>query len=224
MIHFDRRTRLFIVLNSIFLTFLIIAEVTGSKLISFMGFTLTIGVIPFPITFLVTDILNEFYGKRSVRFTTWLGMVMILLVYAIIVIDINIPATVGSPIDDKSFETVFANSGLVIIGSIIAYVIGQLVDIHIFHYLRMKTNGKHIWLRATGSTIVSQFIDTFIVIFIAFGKYLPFGKLLDISTTNFVYKFFVAVALTPVIYAIHFFIEEYLRKEIEHEHHHPPKA
>ena len=134
----DKKSILYMWLTSTFLTFLLMAELTGSKLISFMGFTLTMGVIPFPVTFLITDTLNEFYGRRAVKHTTFLGMVMILLAYAIIVIDLKIPAISISPVDDASFIKVFANSGLVIVGSIIAYVIGQMIDINVFHYLRMN--------------------------------------------------------------------------------------
>ncbi len=189
------------------------AEVTGAKLFSSFGFTLTIGVIPFPVTFLVTDILNEYYGRRGVRFTTFVGMVMILLAYLLILVDIKIPANVDSPVDDISFEKVFANSGLIILGSITAYLIGQLIDINIFHFLRVKTKGKFVWLRATGSTIVSQLIDSFVVIFIAFGGKLPFEKLISISSSNFFYKMLVAVAITPLIYLCHLLIEKYLGEE-----------
>ena len=208
-----RPLKLYIVLNSLFLTFLLMAEVTGSKLISSFGFTLTMGVIPFPVTFIVTDILNEYYGRRGVRYTTFLGMSMILLAYFLILIDLQIPAIADSPVDDVSFRKVFANSGLVIIGSITAYLIGQLIDIQIFHYIRIKTQGKFIWLRATGSTVFSQLIDSFVVIFIAFGQSLPFEKLVSISSTNFVYKLFVAIAITPLIYLSHKLIEKYLAED-----------
>ena len=238
MMHLDRRTKLYSVLLSIFISFLLLAELTGFKLItldlSFLytstmipnKFIMTMGVIPFPITFLVTDILNEFYGKKIVRYTTFLGMFMIGLAYLLILIDLQIPANEISPVDDASFEKVFANAGLVIIGSITAYLIGQLIDIQVFHHIREWTGGKHVWLRATGSTIISQLIDSFIVIFIAFGKYeqasffgIPFftvsnsSSLINISTTNFVYKLFIAILLTPAIYLMHYFIEKYLSKE-----------
>ena len=175
--HFNRITKLYIVLSSIFLTFLLMAELTGSKLITTFGFVMTMGVIPFPITFI--------------------------------------------------------NSGLVIIGSITAYLIGQLIDIQIFHFIRTRTGGKHVWLRATGSTVISQLIDSYIVIFIAFGKYepttlfgLPFYSLINtptlvsISTTNFVYKLCIAILLTPLIYLSHSLIERYLGDEMIHLHHH----
>ena len=113
------------------------------------------------------------------------------------------------------------------------YLIGQLIDIQIFHFIRTRTGGKHVWLRATGSTVISQLIDSYIVIFIAFGKYepttlfgLPFYSLINtptlvsISTTNFVYKLCIAILLTPLIYLSHSLIERYLGDEMIHLHHH----
>lgn len=189
------------------------AELTGNKLFSLFGFTMTLGVIPFPITFLITDVLNEFYGKTSVKHTTLLGMAMILLAYGLIVVDLQIPALPDSPIDDASFERVYANSGLVIMGSIVAYLVGQFIDIHIFHFIRMRTKGKHIWLRATGSTVISQLIDSFIVIFIALGPYKAFPELMQIGFNNFGYKMIIAVALTPLIYISHGLVVRYLGDE-----------
>jgi queuosine precursor transporter len=186
---------------------------------------MTMGVIPFPMTFLITDVLNEFYGKKLVRFTTMLGMFMVAIAYIIIFIDLRIPANEISPVDDVSFEKVFASAGLVILGSIIAYLIGQLIDIQVFHFIREKTNGKFVWLRATGSTIISQLIDSFVVIYIAFGKFEPsefFGipsfvvtnseNLNNISMTNFTYKLIIAILLTPVIYLVHHLIEKYFNE------------
>ncbi|TGM62268.1 VUT family protein [Leptospira meyeri] len=206
---------LYTVLLSFFLTFLLLAELTGSKLFFAFGFTMTMGVIPFPVTFIITDLLNEYYGRKVVRATTFLGMVMIGFAYLLIVIDIQIPASPESPIDDASFEQVFANSGLVILGSIIAYVIGQMIDLHTFHFLRKKTGGKHIWLRATGSTVISQLIDSYVVIFIALGKYHPVSKLIAIANTNFLYKLGVAIAITPLLYAIHIYIDRYLGETLK---------
>lgn len=211
--HLQKSQKLYIILLSIFLTFLIMAEVTGAKLIRILGFTLTFGVIPFPVTFLVTDLLNEYFGRKMVRRTTWIGMVMVLLVYVLIVVGMLIPAIPESPVNDEAFQMVFANSGMIIVGSIIAYVIGQLIDIQVFHRLRVLTKGKLIWLRSTGSTIISQLIDSFVVIFIAFGAKLSFEKLVAISTNNFAYKLLVAIALTPLIYLGHSLINSYLGEE-----------
>jgi queuosine precursor transporter len=210
-----RPFKLFLILNSLFLTFLLMAEVIGAKLFSFLGFTMTLGVIPFPVTFIVTDLLNEYYGRKGVRLTTMVGMAMVVCAYFLILIGISIPAMPESPVTDHAFEIVFFNSSLVIIGSITAYLIGQLIDIQVFHVLRIKTKGKHIWLRATGSTIISQLIDSFVVIFIAFGPYLAVSRLVEISSTNFLYKMGIAIAITPLLYVAHHYIDKYLGEDAE---------
>ncbi|TGK14779.1 VUT family protein [Leptospira fluminis] len=210
---FHKPFKLFFALSALFLTFLLMAEVTGSKWIQAFGFTMTIGVIPFPVTFIVTDLLNEYYGRRGVRYLTLVGMVMIVLAYFLLQIDMNIPAVENSPVDDPSFHTVFTNTGQVIAGSVIAYLIGQLIDIQIFHLIRKKTKNRFIWLRATGSTIVSQLLDSYVVIFVAYWGQYEFGVLNSISSTNFVYKMVIAIAITPVIYLSHSFIERYLGEE-----------
>lgn len=229
-----RGQRLFVILNSFFIAFLLLAELTGSKLfqvdvsswplfpaLGISVFTMTLGVIPFPVTFLITDLLNEYYGRRGVRFTTLIGMIAVLLVYGVILIQLAIPAASFSPVSDSAFEAVFASSGVIILASIVAYLIGQLIDIQVFHYLRRRTNGRHIWLRATGSTVVSQLVDSFVVIFIAFGsplarQPLPMGQVASIAATNFVYKLLVALAITPLIYLGHRWMDRYLGKEAEH--------
>ncbi len=211
LMQLSKSVKLFIILNAFFLSFLILAEVTGSKLFVSFGFTLTMGVIPFPVTFIVTDLLNEYFGRKGDRFTTLVGMVMIFVAYFLLVLDMSIPAAPNSPVDDHSFNVDFRNSGKVIVGSIVAYLIGQLIDIQIFQFLRVKTNNKYIWLRATGSTIVSQLVDSFVVIYIALGGgKLSFQELNQISTNNFLYKCGVAIAITPLIYVAHSLIDWYL--------------
>ncbi|EQA37179.1 putative membrane protein [Leptospira inadai serovar Lyme str. 10] len=210
---FHRPFKLYFVLSALFLTFLLLAEVTGSKWIQALGYTMTIGVIPFPVTFIVTDLLNEYYGRRGVRYLTLVGMLMIVLAYFLLQIDMNIPAVGNSPVDDHSFHTVFTNTGQVIAGSVIAYLIGQLIDIQIFHLIRKRTKNRFIWLRATGSTIVSQLLDSYVVIFVAYWGQYEFGVLNSISSTNFVYKMAIAIGITPIIYLSHAIIEKYLGEE-----------
>jgi uncharacterized integral membrane protein (TIGR00697 family) len=221
----SRGQRLFVILVGLFIAFLFMAELTGGKLFQvpfgFFGidmFTMTLGVIPFPLTFIITDLLNEYYGRKGVRFTTLLGMAALVVAYVIIVIDLRIPAASFSPVSDDSFRNVFANSGAIIFASMIAYLVGQIIDMQVFHYLRNRTRERHIWLRATGSTIVSQLIDSFIVIFLAFGsgigtQTLPLSDVMSIASTNFVYKLIVAIAITPLIYLAHALIDRYLGRE-----------
>jgi queuosine precursor transporter len=224
----SRGQRLFVILVGLFIAFLFMAELTGGKLFQvpfgFFGidaFTMTLGVIPFPLTFIITDLLNEYYGRKGVRFATFLGMVALMVAYVIILVDMRIPAASFSPVTDDAFTNVFANSGAIIFASMIAYMIGQLIDMQVFHYLRRRTKNRHIWLRATGSTIVSQLIDSFVVIWIAFGSgigtsTLPMAEVVSIASTNFVYKLIVAIAITPIIYLAHALFDRYLGREGEH--------
>jgi len=217
--------KLFAVLMSTFLTALIVAEMTGSKLIQSeitesLVFTMTMGVIPFPVTFIVTDLINEYYGKPGIRFVTVVGMIMIAFTYAILLVDMNIPAAAISPVQDDAFTSVFGQSNRIILGSITAYLVGQLIDIQIFHWIRQKTKAKYLWLRATGSTFVSQLMDSFIVLFIAFAGKLSVEQILNVGITNYIYKFIIAIALTPFIYFAHYVIDRYLGEEAETMIHH----
>jgi queuosine precursor transporter len=228
-----RGQRLFVILTGLFIAFLFMAELTGGKLfqipvpaivpfttLKIDVFTMTLGVIPFPVTFIITDLLNEYYGRKGVRFVTLLGMVALVFAYLLILIDIRIPAASFSPVTDEAFQNVFANSGAIIFASMVAYVIGQLIDLQVFHFLRRRTRNRHIWLRATGSTIISQLIDSFVVIYLAFGsglgtQTLPLEQVLGISATNFTYKVIVALLITPLIYLGHYLIDRYLGREGE---------
>ncbi|NUM80291.1 queuosine precursor transporter [bacterium] len=221
----NKEQKLYCILLSIFLTALILAEITGSKLIQLpvtesLIFTMTMGVVPFPVTFIVTDLINEYYGKPGIRFVTIIGMVMIAVAYVILLIDMSVPAAPISPVTDEMFNGVFGQSNRIILGSITAYLIGQLIDIQIFHWIRKRTHEKLLWLRATGSTFVSQFIDSFVVLFIAFSGKIAFDQIVNIGITNYIYKFILAILLTPLIYLAHFLIDRYLGREAKEMIHH----
>lgn len=223
----SRPQKLFTVCAGIFITALVIAEATASKLFTVVNLPFTIsilgtefdsvimtaGVIAFPITFIVTDLLNEYYGVKGIRFVTLLGMAMIIFEFVILYIARMVPTAPISPVPGEAFETVFGASGRIIIASLIAYLIGQLADISLFHWLRRKTQGKHLWLRATGSTFGSQFLDTFLVLAIAFGGQMSMAQIVAITLFNYVYKFIVAIVITPVIYGAHHIMDAYLGEE-----------
>lgn len=219
-----RPQKLYVVCAGIFLTALVVAEATASKLFtvvhlpftlnilgqSFDEVVMTAGVIAFPITFIITDLLNEYFGKPGIRFVTWLGMAMIIFEFGLIQIAMGVPAASISPVPQEAFATVFGASGRIIIGSLVAYTIGQLVDITLFHWIRQRTKGRHLWLRATGSTFGSQFIDTFVVLFVAFYGPMTLQTIVAVTLFNYGYKFLVAIAITPVIYGAHWLIDRYL--------------
>lgn len=219
-----RPQKLYVVCAGVFITALVIAEATASKFFTafdlpfairifdqeFTSVVMTAGVIAFPITFIVTDLLNEYYGRRGIAFVTGLGMVMIIFEFVLLRVAMAVPTSDISPVPDEAFNLVFGASGRIIIASLIAYLIGQVADITLFHWLRGLTRGRHLWLRATGSTFGSQFLDTFIVLSIAFFGQLAFASIIAITIFNYAYKFAIAVVITPVIYAAHYAMDAYL--------------
>ncbi|MDX1530281.1 MAG: queuosine precursor transporter [Rhodothermales bacterium] len=224
----SRPQKLYVVCAAVFLTALVIAEATAGKFftafrlpvpITLLGVTfedvvMTAGVIAFPITFIVTDLLNEYYGKPGIRFVTYVGVAMIAFEFVLLQAAMAVPTASISPVPAEAFDAVFGATGRVIIGSLVAYLLGQLVDIALFHWLRRLTHGRWLWLRATGSTFGSQFIDTAVVLTVAFAGQLAAGEILAITLFNYGYKFLIAVAITPLIYAAHWAMDRYLGPDL----------
>lgn len=215
----SKRNIIFIILAGLFITNAVVAELVGSKLIQMGPFVMSIGIVPWPIVFLTTDLINEYYGKDGVRKLTLITASLIAYAFVILFVAINIPAAVGiSAVTDEQFYAVFGQSLWIIAGSIVAFLLSQFIDVFVFWLLRDKTGGKMIWLRSTGSTIVSQLIDTFVVLGIAF--WLP-GKMttevfFNAALTGYTFKLIIAVALTPLIYIGHSAIDRYLGEEDAH--------
>lgn len=216
----SRRDIVFLLLAGIFIMDALLGELTGGKLFQVGPFVMSIGILPWPVVFLATDIVNEFYGRRGVQRLTLTTIGLILLAFGIVFIAIHIPAAVGiSPVSDDQFRAVFGQSLWIIAGSVAAFAISQLVDVSIFWFVRARTGGKWLWMRATGSTAISQLVDSFVITGIAF--WLP-GKLsaknfLNMALTNYSYKLLIAIALTPLIYAAHGAIEKFLGTDAAHE-------
>lgn len=208
-----RRDHMFVVLAGIFVTHALLGELTGGKLIAVAGFTMSIGVIPWPAVFVTTDLINEYYGPRAVRRLTLLTMGLIAYTFVLLWLCMQVPAAEGSPISGAAFDTVFGQSLGIIIGSIAAFVTSQLLDAAVFAALRSRTAGRLLWLRAVLSTVVSQLIDSFIVVYVAFVVFgtMTAGKGLEVSLTNYVYKFLIALGTLPLIYAGHGIMDRYLR-------------
>lgn len=227
----SRPQKLYVVCAAIFLTALVVAEATASKFFTVfeLPFTLTIfgmpfdtvvmtaGVIAFPITFIVTDVLNEYYGKKGIRFVTFVGMAMIMFEFVLLQVAMAVPTAPSSPVPAEAFDTVFGATGRIIFGSLTAYLVGQLADITLFHWLRQLTKGRMLWLRATGSTFGSQFLDTLIVLTVAFAGQLAFQEIIAITLFNYAYKFVIAVLITPIIYLAHWMMDKYLGHETAEE-------
>lgn len=207
-----KREIIFLILAGFFITNAIVAELIGGKLINILGVPMSLGILPWPIVFLTTDLINEYFGKSGVRKLTFLTTILITYTFIILFFAVKIPSSAISSISTDNFKIVFGQSQLIIIGSIIAFIVSQLLDATIFQYVKEKTGNKYIWLRSTGSTVFSQLIDTFIVLGIAF--YLP--GIMDFKTyilsgfTGYSIKLLVAVGLTPLIYVSHYYIDRYL--------------
>ena len=220
MIFSSKRNQVYIIMAGIFITNAVVAELIGSKLIHIGPFVMSIGIIPWPVVFITTDLINEYYGKAGVRKLSLITASLIAYTFVILLLAIKVPAAIGiSTVTDEQFYAVFGQSLWIIVGSIVAFLFSQFIDVFIFWLLRDKTGGKMIWLRSTGSTVISQLIDTFVVLGIAF--WLP-GKMttavfLNAALTGYTFKLIIAIVLTPLIYVGHNIIEKYLGDEEAHQ-------
>ncbi len=245
----NKSSQLFIILGGFFIANALIAEFIGVKIFQMettFGFSLftysllgeevslqyTAGVLLWPVVFVMTDVINEYYGKKGVRFLSYLAVGLICYAFFMVYLAIGLaPAewwigsksNVGISNLQDAFSGIFGQGLLIIIGSVVAFLIGQIVDVIVFQKIRKYTGEGKIWLRATGSTLVSQFIDSFVVLSIAFyfgpmlfpsyGSPWTFALLLAVGLNNYLYKFLMAILLTPVIYVAHHLIDRFLGHE-----------
>ncbi len=242
MILNSKPTKLFIILSGIFITNALVAEFIGVKIFAFEdtfglapfnwnlfgqkgSLQFSAGVILWPIVFVFTDIINEYYGKKGVQFLSYLTVGLISFAFLMIYFSIQlVPADwwigiyskKGTPDMQSAFSSVFGQSLWIIIGSLVAFLVGQVVDVVVFQKIKKQFGEGKIWLRATVSTLVSQFIDSFVVLYIAFvlgPQHWEINKFLAIGTVNYAYKFLMAFLMIPFLYLIHFAIEKYLGKK-----------
>ena len=235
----SRTHTLFVVLTGVFITNALIAEFVGIKIFALedtLGITpfnwhlfgqegslnFTAGVMLWPVVFVLTDVINEYFGQRGVRFISWLavGLIVYAFVFAYLAISlapadwwVGVAASRGVPDMQAAFTAIFGQGMWSIAGSVTAFLVAQLIDVRIFHAIRRRTGDKKVWLRATGSTLVSQFVDSFVVLYIAFvlgPQRWSMVLFLAVGTVNYCYKALMAVALTPAIYAMRRGIEAYL--------------
>lgn len=239
----DKKTKLFIVLGAFFITNAIVAEFIGIKIFSLessfgltpleiklfgvdkLSFTLTTGVLLWPFVFILTDIINEYYGKKGVRLLSYTASIMIAYAFLMVFLAIHtVPAewwisnyqTQGVPNMQDAFSAIFGQGMWIIVGSLVAFLLGQLIDVYVFHWIKKASGEKYLWLRSTGSTLVSQLIDSFVVLFIAFylsGQF-TLAQVFAIGIMNYIYKFVVAIGLTPLLYLMHGLIDRYLGQDL----------
>jgi uncharacterized integral membrane protein (TIGR00697 family) len=240
-----KESRLLLVLGSFLVANAILAEFIGVKIFTVEGslgipkfdinmfgvadlsFNMSAGVITWPLIFIMTDIINEYFGIRQVRFLSILAA--ILISYAFLVVGFAmglVPSDfwINQVVDGRmlnmnaAFKGIFGQGMWIIAGSILAFLIGQMADVTIFHKIKRTTGERFLWLRATGSTLVSQFIDSFVVIFVAFYMNPQYDwswqMVAAIGLVNYTYKFIVAILMTPLLYGIHQVIDSYLGKDL----------
>ena len=239
---FDRPTILFVLLGGFFVSNALLAEFIGVKIFALEdtlglpaldwnlfgqsgSLSFTAGVLLWPVVFIMTDIINEYFGKRGVRFLSWMtvGLIVYAFLFAYLAIGlapagwwVGIQAERGVPDMQAAFAAIFGQGLWIIGGSVTAFLIGQIIDVTVFHQVRRVTGERMIWARATGSTLVSQLVDSFVVLYIAFvlgPQKWPIELFLAVGTVNYLYKFLVAIALTPLIYLGRFLIDRYLGPE-----------
>jgi queuosine precursor transporter len=239
---FDRPTILFVLLGGFFVSNALLAEFIGVKIFALEdtlglpaldwnlfgqsgSLSFTAGVLLWPVVFIMTDIINEYFGKRGVRFLSWMtvGLIVYAFLFAYLAIGlapagwwVGIQSERGVPDMQAAFAAIFGQGLWIIGGSVTAFLIGQIIDVTVFHQVRRVTGERMIWARATGSTLVSQLVDSFVVLYIAFvlgPQKWPIELFLAVGTVNYLYKFIVAIALTPLIYLGRFLIDRYLGPE-----------
>jgi uncharacterized integral membrane protein (TIGR00697 family) len=221
--HPGRRQTLFLVLAGVFIGNALLAELIGGKLFQvptpWHTFTLSCGIVLWPVVFVFTDIINEYFGRDGVRKMSFLAAAIIAYSFLALSAAGAVPAATFSPVDDASFDRVFRQSQWIIVGSILAFLLAQLIDVTVFWIIRRSTGHRFLWLRATGSTLVSQLIDTFVVGFI--GLHLPtyFGRtgpnlaeFVNAALSGYGFKFAIALAVTPLLYGVHRVVDGYLGK------------
>ena len=202
-----------------FVTNAILGELTGGKLFTFGIFTLSIGVIPWPVVFIATDLINEYFGREGVRRLTLMTIALIVYAFIVLFLAMQVPAASFSPVNDAQFQPVFGQSLWIIVGSVTAFALSQLVDVGVFWLVRHRTGGRFLWMRATGSTVVSQLIDSIVIIGIAFwlpGK-VKTSEFLQVAASNYSFKLLIAVGVTPLLYAGHAAIDRFLGIEEAHQ-------
>lgn len=242
----NRANLLFIVLGGFFIANALIAEFIGVKIFALEGslglepfnwdlfgqagsLNFTAGVLLWPVVFIMTDVINEYFGRRGVQILSYLAVILISYAFFMVYFAIGLePAEwwVGvnkdNGVDDMqaAFSNIFGQGMWIIVGSICAFLIGQIIDVFVYHRIRKATGENRIWLRATGSTLVSQLVDSFVVLYIAFvlgPQQWAWSLFFAVSTVNYIYKFFMAILLTPVIYLAHYLIDRFLGEELAAE-------
>ena len=203
--------RIYMVLGALFITSLVVSnlifqkffywypfhlEIFGTKL-----FELSVGILPYPVTFLITDLISEIYGKKRANDVVVVGIFASIFSLIIIFVSNAAPATSWSPVGNGMFSTVFGNTALAVFASMLAYLFAQFIDIHIYHFWKRLTQGKHLWLRNNFSTFSSQFVDTLtILLLLCSFNIIAWDKFSGLLIAGFLFKALIALFDTPLLY------------------------
>jgi uncharacterized integral membrane protein (TIGR00697 family) len=203
----------FLTLSALFVAALVACNLVANKFVTvdlgFKEFTVSAGILPYPVTFLVTDILSEVYGRRRANQVVATGFVASVFVLAVLWLGDQFPAIPSSPVDDASYRLVFQNAWRVIAASMTAYIAAQFVDVQLFHFWKGLTRGRHLWLRNNASTITSQLLDTTLVVLVLFVGVLPGETIVDLIVDGWLFKSLCALVDTPLIYAAVWWFRRY---------------
>ena len=214
---------IYLVLAALFIASLVTSNLIFQKFFYWEPFNLyrfeiSVGILPYPITFLITDILSEIYGKKKANQVVIAGIFASFFSMLIILVANYVPAIDNSPVTNKTFNTVFGLSPLAVLASMLAYLFAQFVDIRIFHFWKDFTKGKHLWLRNNFSTFLSQFIDTFTVLFLLCSfKVLPWNIFGSLLVSGFLFKIIIAALDTPILYAIVYWFRQKFNLKVGEE-------
>ena len=208
---------LYFLLGGLFIAFLIVCNLIANKFIyvqTFLRdepFILSAGILPYPVTFLITDLLSEFYGRKRTSVVIFTGLVASALIIVVLNLGALFPAIEGSPVSNEMYASVFGNSWRVIGASMTAYIIAQLVDVQLYEFWKKRTRGKMLWLRNNGSTIFSQLIDTVLVVLVLFLGVKSSSEIISIIIDGWLFKVICALIDTPIIYVSVFLIQRYFK-------------
>ena len=201
----EKSKKIYLYLAAIFIAALVVCNLIANKFITidlgFKTFVISAGVLPYPITFLITDILSEIYGKKKTARIVWAGFGASLFVLGVLLLAQQFTAIEGSPVDDDTFNKVFGNSWRVIFASMTAYLSAQLIDVRIYHFWKQKTAGKHLWLRNNFSTVFSQLVDTTLVVCVLFLGIRSNSEIIQFIIDGWLFKMLCAFIDTPLLYA-----------------------
>mgnify|MGYP001446535176 FL=1 len=202
------KDRFYLILTGIFIASLISCNLIFQKFFTWTPFglytfELSVGILPYPITFLVTDLISELYGKKKADQVVISGLIASVFVMGVVLLANYVPNTSWSPVNDELFQKVFGLQGPAVFASMIAYLSAQFIDVRVFHFWKKLTKGKHLWLRNNGSTIVSQFVDTAaVLILLCSVGAIEWSRFLSLLENGFLFKITVALIDTPIIYGV----------------------